>query len=215
LVHFRLTRDPLYNGFFQDSRRWGLGIDGSFPELFGYLKTGVAALLLSLLFAQKRALTYFAWGLTLVFILLDDALELHERLGAALVESARLPTLVGVRPELYAEAVLWLAVAPALLTLIAIGYRRDRRERALRRLSRLFLGLLGALFFFGAVVDALHAAAPYVTHPTARFFLARTTILEDGGELVVLSFFAALTLRHFLLERRKGAPARHLLTAHR
>lgn len=208
LAHTRLTRDVAYSGIFHDRTRWSLGIDGSYPEIFSYLKAGFAALLLFVLFARKRALTYVAWGVTLVFILLDDALELHERVGAALVDSGALPTLLGVRPELYAEAVLWLAVAPPLLLLIALGYRR---EPALRPLSRLLLGLLGALFFCGAVVDALHAAAPYVENPTVRFFLARTILLEDGGELVVLSFFAALTLLHFVLEQT--SPARRFLTA--
>lgn len=203
VVRAQLVRDPTYDGFLADSAHWSLGIDRSYSERFSYLKTGLAALLLLLLYERRRAVTYLAWGLTLSFILLDDALELHERTGAALISHAGLPTVAGIGGDLYAEMILWLSAAVPLLGLIALGYRRDR---GLRRLSRWFLGLLAALFFFGGVVDALHAAAPYVEQPTVRFFLARTLLLEDGGEMVVLSLLCALTLLHALTERHRNAP---------
>lgn len=202
VAHRQLVRDPAYDGFLLDKARWSLGIDRSYSERFSYLKTGAAALLLGLLFGRRRALTHLAWGATLIFILLDDALGLHERVNL-LVNKALLPNVLGISGQHYGDMVLWLAVAPILLGLIALGYRRDR---GLRQLSRWLLGLLAALFLFGGVVDALHAAAPYIEEPTVRFVLARTLLLEDGGEMVVLSLFAALTLLHFLTERRRRAP---------
>lgn len=97
-------------------------------------------------------------------------------------------------------------VGLALMGLISLGYLREPHTR---QLSRRFSLLLGALFFFGGVVDALRESAPNQPQPLIAYILKRTIIIEDGGEMVVLSFFVAVALAHLVSQG-----ARHTTRGH-
>lgn len=198
LVQGRLTYDPSYEGLFANNNVWSLGIDGSLSETYMYLKSGVAALILFILYSKRRTLTYLGWGLTLLFILVDDSLGLHEAFTVFMVNNASLPTVLNVEGEHYAALILWALVGLVLMGLIFLGYLREPRTR---RLSRWFFLLLGVLFFCGGVVDALRESAPDQALPLVTYILKRTIIIEDGGEMVVLSFFVALALSHLKAQR--------------
>lgn len=194
----RLSRDLSYEGFFSNNEVWSLGVDASISEVYMYLKAGVAALALFGLYFRKRAVTYLGWALALLFILLDDSLGLHEAFSVFVVTNASLPTVLNVEPEHYAPLILWAGVGLVLMGLILWGYVR---EPTTRRFSRWLLLLLGVLFFCGGVVDALRESAPDQTQPLVRYILKRTVIIEDGGEMVVLSFFVALAVSRRTAQR--------------
>ncbi len=201
VVQGRLSQDPSHEGFLANNNVWSLGIDGSLPEVYMYLKAGVAALVLFILYIRKPTLTYLGWGLALLFILLDDSLGLHEAFSVFLTNNASLPTVLNIEGGHYAPLILWALVGLVLMGLIALGYLHEPRTR---RLSRRFFLLLGALFFAGGVVDTLRESAPDQTQPLVRYILKRTVIIEDGGEMVVLSFFAALALAHLAAQRAQS-----------
>ena len=207
VVQYRLSLDPSYEGFFANNQVWGLGIDGSFSELYMYAKAGIAAFILFALYGKWRMLSYLGWGLVFLFIMLDDSLGLHEAFSVFLVNNVSLPTVLNVEPDHYAAFVFWAVAGLVLIGLIAWGYLR---EPATRQLSRWFLLLLGVLFFCAGIVDALRASAPDQEQPLVAFILKRTIIIEDGGEMVVLSAFVALALAYLVAQRGRSAPPRNL-----
>lgn len=198
LVQSRLSSDPSYEGFFANNSVWGLGMDGSFSELYMYLKAGAASLILLTLYSKRQTLTYLGWGLTFLFILLDDSLGLHEAFSTFLINNASLPKVQNIEGRHYAPLIFWGLVGLVLVGLIGLGYLREPRTR---RLSRWFFISLGALFFCGGIVDTLRESAPDQTQPLVAYILARTIIIEDGGEMMTLSFFVALALVHLVSQR--------------
>lgn len=175
---------------------WSLGQDRSFSERYQYLKAAAGAGLLLMLYGQRRSLTYLGWGIALSFILVDDAFFLHERATDALL-SASAPTILGLNAHDYGAMVLWVGVGLALLLPLGLGYLRDP---ATRRFSRRFFVLLMLLFFCGGVIDTVRELADDFENPLLRYVFKRTILVEDGGELVMLSFFAALGLKEFLVK---------------
>lgn len=174
------------------SDRWLIERDRGFPEFFQYFKAIFAATLLLGLAARYRSAVYTAWGLVFSYVLIDDAFELHEAFGHLLLATLELPVVPGVGGYLYVEALLW-GVVGSLLAGVA-GYGR-LRNHAGRRLSRQLACLFALFFLFAGVADAAHA---YVDTLSTRpsYLLGAVTILEDGGEMVVLSVTAAWAYRH-------------------
>lgn len=178
--------ETAYAPLLQDERLY-VAHDGGYAEWFQYAKAGFCALVLLRLFARDRSLTLLGWALVFAFVLADDALSLHEAFGDALLASASLPAVLGLSGRLYAEPLFWALVGVPLAGLVGVGYRRDPSTRPLTR--RLLL-LFAALFFFAGALDALHAALE-ADYAAARYAVFVTTLLEDGGEMLVLSLTVA------------------------
>ncbi len=179
-----------YHGFLLD-RGWSLELDRSYPEQFQYLLSGLSAVVLGVLYARRRSLTYLGWSLAFLFILVDDSFSLHEHFTRMLEVATSSATFLGLETRVYAASVLWGLVGLVLLSILAVGYRRDP---ATQKFSRRLAYVLAVLFFFGGVVDALHLVAgeDHLGRAT-KFFLGT---LEDGGELVSISVGLALVLAH-------------------
>ena len=177
---------------------WSLGQDRSFSERYQYLKAVAGAGTLLTLFWQRRSLTYLGWGLALLFIFVDDAFFLHERATDALL-NASAPTIWGLSAHDYGAMVLWAVVGLALLLPLGLGYLQDPTTR---RVSRHFFFLLALLFLCGGVIDMVREIAKDFENPLLRYIFKRTILVEDGGELIMVSFFAALSLRQLFKERQ-------------
>jgi len=76
-------------------REWHIGRDGSYAERFGYLKMAAIVSVLILIRGKRRRPIYLAWILIFTAALLDDAWELHERVGHALADSLALQAFAG------------------------------------------------------------------------------------------------------------------------
>lgn len=77
--------------------------DKGYAELFQYIKEYWIALLLSFLAVQKRSYLYLCWSLLFFYVLLDDSVQIHEKLGIvvssqlALVDKFNLRTVSTLR----------------------------------------------------------------------------------------------------------------------
>ena len=196
LIGLYVARDFLLgaglNVGFLASERWLIERDRGFPEFFQYLKTVFAASLLFGLAARHRSAVYAAWCLAFAYIVVDDASGLHEAFGSFLLTTSELPALFGVDSRLYAEAPLWGAVGLALAGVAGYGHLRGH---AGCRLSGQLARLFALLFLFAGVGDAAHAYVDGLdTRPS--YLLGAVTVLEDGGEMIVLSTVAAWVYRH-------------------
>ena len=179
-----------YHGFLLD-RGWSLELDRSYPEQFQYLLAGLSAVTLGVLYVQRKSLTYLGWAAAFLFILVDDSFSLHEHFTRMLEVSTSSATLLGLETRVYAASVLWGLVGLVLLSILAVGYRRNPNTR---QFSRRLAYVLLALFFFGGIIDALHllAGEDHLSR-MVKFFLGT---LEDGGELISVSVGLALILAH-------------------
>jgi hypothetical protein len=146
---------------------FNLGQDRGLGETFGYAKLLGCAVLLASIWRVTRTRIFLAFAFLYLWSLVDDAMSIHEQVGDVL--QAR-----GYSKELGEGPVL---IAPGLvaLAIFAREFRSTCREH--RILGFAYLGLFAALAFFAVFLDALHVPV----------------IIEDGGELMTLSFHAAFT----------------------
>jgi len=159
--------------------------DNGYPEVFQYLKFFWLALLTALLAWRTRAFGCLSWSGLFLYLLLDDLLRLHEDGGAALAEAWQLPALLGLRPKDLGELAVTAGAALVLLPAIALAWSRG--GPGLRSLSRRLAPLLALLVLAGVGLDLLASALQPTGWP--RLLLG---ILEDGGEMVVVSLMLAV-----------------------
>lgn len=154
-----------------------------FAEVVQYLKEYWIAAAFALLAAARREARHLVLSGVFAYLLVDDAFELHEQVGRGLAERLALPAVAGVRGSDLGELAVQGVVGVVVATAVAVAYRRGSptfRATALR-----LLAMIGALAFFGVVVDLLHSAVGDVPYAYGAF-----TLLEEGGELVAMSVIA-------------------------
>jgi signal transduction histidine kinase len=159
--------------------------DRALAELFQYAKQALLALGSFVLFLRTRGWIFLAWAVFFGFLMLDDMLEFHERVGKAVGPALGLPGMFGLRMDDYGEMAYAAVLGLCLVTFLALALRRGGPVE--RRFSADLLCLLAALALFAVVFDALHTIA-YFRVPLLAHMLA---LLEDGGELIVMSLITA------------------------
>jgi hypothetical protein len=159
--------------------------DRALPELFQYLKQALLSVGLFVLFLRTRGWIFLAWAAFFGFLMLDDMLEFHERVGKAVGPTLGLPSVFGLRMDDYGEIAYAGVVGLCLVTFVGLALRRG--DLLARRLSSDLLCLLAALAMFAVLFDTLHTIA-YFRAPVLAQVLA---LLEDGGELLVMSLITA------------------------
>ncbi|MEQ8205519.1 MAG: hypothetical protein RIA65_05030 [Woeseia sp.] len=168
--------------------------DGGYPERYQYLKTLSIVVLLLLVSAKVKVVGYSVWAVLFLYLLLDDALSIHESLGLHVATRLEFSPAFGLRARDFGELVVTATAATLLLAPLAVFYLRG--SNAFRAVSKCLFVLLVALAFFGIFVDMLHVA---IQQGWKVSFLLGA--LEDGGEMLVMSVMAAYV---FLLYHRNG-----------
>ena len=183
ILHFLMLTPLVENELFAVSRDFG------YAEAFQYIKEFWIAGLLSLVALRTRGLGYIVWAMLFVYLLFDDAVMIHERLGASLADAFSFDSAFGLRPVDFGEAAVSLGVG--LMFFAGVLYFYVRGSTAFRRTAvRLFLLVL-AVAFFGVVVDLMDVAIRL--GQSVRFILG---VVEDGGEMISMS--AAVSYAFFL-----------------
>jgi hypothetical protein len=164
---------------------YSLETDGGLAEFYQYMKQFWIALCLATAYIQRRQLPLLCWAGLFGFLLLDDAVQIHERVGHLLGQRLGLPALFGLRPDDLGELMVAGAVGGTLLLTLAVTLWRERGPAL--RISRDLLILTGILASCGVVLDVVHVVA-YFRAPSVATALA---MLEDGGEMLVVSALTA------------------------
>lgn len=159
--------------------------DRSLAELFQYVKVFLLALCLAVAFVRTRAWVFAGWSLFFGFLLLDDMLEFHERFGRVVGPELGLPGWFGLRPDDYGEVAYATLLGIGVLAFVALTLRRG--SDLSRRVSADLLCLLVALAVFAVMVDPLHTIA-FFSAPALANLVA---LIEDGGEMLIMSLIAA------------------------
>lgn len=158
--------------------RFSLEEDRGFAEVFQYVKLFWTAALLAALLLRTRILAYAPWSLLFGYLMLDDSVQIHERLGEWVATRFGFGAAMGLRPQDFGEWTVSAAVLCGFLVLLGAAYARARP--AAMRVSAPLFGLLLALVVVGVAFDALHVAL----RSLANTFLV---LAEDGGEMIVVS----------------------------
>lgn len=169
------------------SALWSIEKDLGYPEIYQYIKFALLVVLLLATAGQRRQLGYAAWAVVFFYFLLDDALEVHERLGGRLGFSQAFLQSLGYRPLDVGELMVSAGVGLGLMALLVFFYLRG--DQAFRQTSRDLLLLVGLLAFFGVGVDMAkkpleHLANHWGLH---RAYGLVEGVIEDGGESVAAS----------------------------
>jgi hypothetical protein len=165
------------------SNMYALNRERGYAEAFQYIKFYWIVLAMSVLFWRTRAAVYAGWMALFAYLLLDDALQIHEEGGRVVAERMGYRELLGLRAVDFGELTFVAVVSVLLLGLIAIGYWRSGPDA--RTASKGMVVLVAALGLCGVVFDVLHQLARRTRF--ADWF----TIAEDGGEMVVVSVICA------------------------
>jgi len=157
--------------------------DRGYAEVFQYIKEFWIAGLLLTLALRTYSLLYFAWSLLFSYVLLDDALRIHETLSKVI----RFPSLLGLNRRASGEIIIFGVIGLCFLILVAVTYRLG--SPLARSASRFLAVMVLALGFTGVFIDGLHIVVQ------VELLDPIFTILEDGGEMIIMS----LTLSFVLL----------------
>lgn len=161
------------------SQQFSISRDGSYSEIFQYVKEAAIAIMFFQWFARKRELIYLAWGMTFSYVLLDDSLQLHERLGLLIGRALEFSPMIGLRTRDFGELMVSAIAGIFLLSFIALGYYLSQSSQ--RKMSQHLLFLLLAIAFFGIIIDMIHEMVK------SDMLWKILAVLEDGGEMVVMS----------------------------
>jgi hypothetical protein len=164
---------------------YSLEADGGLAEFYQYMKQFWLVICLTAAYFQRRETPFLCWSGLFGFLLLDDAVQIHERAGIWLGRQLGLPAAFGLRPDDFGELIVAGFVGGTLLLTLAFTLWRERGPSW--RMSRDLLILTGALAACGVVLDTIHVVA-YFRAPAFSSLLA---MLEDGGEMLIVSALTA------------------------
>lgn len=169
--------------------------DWSVGEIFNYCKELLLFILsLWLVKATKQPL-FVAWSLVFIYLLVDDALGLHELFGFLFHHLVPTASVAGLDSRNIGEFLFFVLAGSVLLTFLWQAHRYSQAPS--RTFTWSLLPWLALLVFCGVFIDAVHIL--FMENSTSDFIF---TLLEDGGEMVVLSIMVWKTLLFF--EKVKG-----------
>ena len=169
--------------------------DGGPSEIYQYVKEFWVIVCMLVAFVSTRHRAYLGWAIAVSFLLADDAGQIHENVGGWLAAHYQFAAPFGMRSKDIGE--LLVAGAAGVFTLTIVGAGLWRGTEQCRRISRDMGLLIVLLAVVGVVVDVLHIVAYNAQSLLAQVLL----VVEDGGEMVVMS---ALTAYAFHIASHAG-----------
>ncbi|MEL6354935.1 MAG: hypothetical protein AAFR58_24795, partial [Cyanobacteria bacterium J06627_28] len=157
--------------------------DRGYAEVFQYIKEFWISGTLALVFFRTRSLLFLGWSALFFYLLLDDSLRIHENWSKA----PYFPSLFGLGSNASGELLISLGIGLFFLLWIAAAYRKTR-DASSKAVSKSLTWMLFLLGFVGIFIDALHIL---VQVPLLDPIL---TVIEDGGEMIVMSLILSFVL---------------------
>lgn len=185
---------------------WSIETDRGLGESFQYVKEIALVFMFVWLARRYSRYAFCSWALFFLYILIDDMLRLHERIGAKLALSFRYESTLGLRPEDMGELTFLAVFGVIFFILISSTYFFNRNDNKLVLINRKLISIALFLILFGVITDVFHVVfnkftsfigLPGLVRVIVFFILG---IIEDGGEMIVMSF--ALQYTFYLLIRQ-------------
>lgn len=160
----------------------------SFGEIWEYCLTGAAAVFLLWKFRKFREPILATLGWVFAWLTLDNMLALHEQSGQLLAPLFSFASATSARAQDFGEIATFLLVGGVILAAVIFSIPRSSENANIQSFAVVILLACGA--GFGVVVDFAHQFFQNVS-PLVRGILS---LVEDGGELVLISTSAALAI---------------------
>jgi hypothetical protein len=181
-VHLLHVHTNLFSGALFSIQR-----DLGYAEVFQYLKEFWIVVLLILLAIRRANFLYLAWSLLFLYLLVDDSLRIHERLGGLIVRRFDIHSAFGLRGQDFGELIVSFFFGTLLFSFIAamhyVSHFSDKRIS-----KHLFIGI-ALLVFFGVIMDMVDILFQQLMGTSVL------GIVEDGGEMVVMSVITSFAFR--------------------
>ena len=158
--------------------------DNGYAEAYQHFKFVAIILVFAYLCIVKKIRHFLPWAVLFTYFLLDDSLQLHERLGSVIASAIPITPPFGLRRQDLGE--LSVTVTAGLLILPSLLWAYYSAQPLIRQIFHKLALLLGLLVVFGVGVDMVHTA--FMDHPIISPLLA---LVEDGGEMLVISLFVS------------------------
>jgi hypothetical protein len=168
--------------------------DRALPEDYNYLKWTIIVVALTWMSIRDRWLPPLFWAFVFAMILADDSLQLHEKLGAFISSSSNLPSSTYFYSDDLGELLAFMVMGCVALAMTASLFTRcGATARAISLRYGLVIVALGG---FGVGIDSLHQVVSHLAEGTSVATLMSQLfgLLEEGGEMMVASFAAAMTI---------------------
>lgn len=161
--------------------------DRGLAEIWQYVKELTLVATFGVL-AWRGSWGYLSWAGLFGYFLVDDMWSIHEVVGNWLVSTLSLQAMFYVRAKDLGELIFFAIIGIAFLCLITLGYSKSQFK--VKGNFKLLLILLLFLILFGIVFDT---ATIFIYKLTGSAILSNIFgLIEEGGELVVLSAFVWL-----------------------
>jgi hypothetical protein len=177
------------------------------PEIFQYVKEFWAALLLGGVAWRLRSAHFGAWAVAFLYMLADDSLTLHEQAGEWLAQQIHLWPIGHLRPQDIGELIYLSAMGGLILVMLGVTYLRS--STAVRSYGWRLLAMLLVFGVFSVALDVMHQ----MLEGTRVFGLSG--LLEDGGEMVVMSALLAYSFAIFLTFQKPKTKTAQIQELHR
>lgn len=174
--------------------------DRGYAEFFQATKYAYAAVLLVSHCAARREWHLLIWTALLGYFLIDDLFMVHEIKGGIVASRLGLRPSHGLRAQDLGELIVTAAVTLVMGVPILVAYLKG--SPAVRWACRILAGLVATLALFGVVIDMAHT----LVRPHLAGF-DWVALLEDGGEMLVISLLLIFIFRLTLNQEHAPKPA--------
>ena len=197
IIFILLSLIDSFSGF--NFNNFAVQNDNLYAEKFQYLKfIGIA--IISFLLAIKRGSAKFLFFMIIpIYLYWDDSRQLHERFGTKiasfLYEGSHNDILIrNFRYQDIGEILYMSLIALILLIIFLICFKlSDVFEKYfLKKILKLFI-IFG---IFALFVDSIHQLS-------GGFIYDLLTVIEDGGEMIPISFITAYFFKYLINNRNK------------
>jgi len=154
--------------------------DTSISEKFQYFKWALIAALFVYMSIKRNIINYIPWGLIFIYLLLDDSLTLHERIGAVFAQGFTGVAPLSLRWQDVGELMVTAIAGGVLFSLLALAYYKG--NRVFKKVTKDMLILFSVLVVFGVGIDMLGQMVDPGRYMTFVF-----EVVEDGGEMFIAS----------------------------
>ncbi|QDV34323.1 hypothetical protein ElP_22080 [Tautonia plasticadhaerens] len=177
---------------------WNLTREKGTGEYFQYLKYLWCCWMLLTVFSRRREASDVAWAGLMAYLLLDDYKGMHEKTGRLIVERVGFEPWLGLRGQEFGELSYVLLVGSVIALVLVASYRYSGRR------ARADFAVLGALMF-GMLVAAVGVDTLHILVLKDRILEPVLGMLEDGGEMIILSLMTVYCF-HMALRSRDDRP---------
>jgi hypothetical protein len=172
--------DLPYNGFFVNDL-FTITEDGKLGEIYQYIKEiGIVIAVSLLVFGKKELRSFIGWGILFIYILIDDALGIHELLGEQFEKFPDLLPSIGLSNKDLGELVAYAVFGIIFSAVLIYGYFNTLKERSTD--FQVLVILFVVLLFFGVFVDI------FISSLFDNYVVGKAVhIIEEAGEMIAVS----------------------------